>query len=57
MPIEVTKLIVKSTLLEPQSDSQARQPYPRHELQQLKQDILQECQRLLQQAQYEQRPR
>jgi len=57
MPIEVTKLIVKSTLLEPPSDSPARQPYPAQDLQQLKQDILHECQRLLQQAQYEQRPR
>ena len=57
MPIEVPKLIVKSTLLEEQSDNQARQPYPAQDLQQLKQDILQECQRLLQQAQYEQRPR
>lgn len=57
MPIEVTRLIVKSTLLEPPGDSAAQQAYPRQDLQQLKQDILQECQRLLAQAQYEQRPR
>lgn len=57
MPIEVTKLIIKSTLLEPSSESHIHQSATEGDLQQLKQAILQDCQRLIQQAQYEQRSR
>ena len=57
MPIEVSRLIVKATLLEP-AEPPAISPQLQNEtLRQLKEDILQECQRLVEQARFEQRPR
>ncbi|WP_161796375.1 DUF5908 family protein [Arsukibacterium ikkense] len=57
MPIEVSRLIVKSTLLEPEPEPQQLQALQAQALRQLKEDILQECQRLVEQARFEQRPR
>ena len=57
MPIEISRLIVKSTLLEPQPEQQQAVALQAETLRQLKEDILQECQRLVEQARFEQRPR
>lgn len=57
MPIEVSRLIVKSTLLEPEPEQQQAPALQAEALRQLKEDILQECQRLVEQARFEQRQR
>ena len=57
MPIEVSRLIVKSTLLEPMPEQQNVAVLQAEAIRQIKEDILQECQRLVEQAQFEQRPR
>ncbi|GAB59485.1 DUF5908 family protein [Rheinheimera nanhaiensis] len=57
MPIEVSRLIVKATLLEPAEPPVAAPPLQGESLRQLKEEILQECQRLVEQARFEQRPR
>ncbi|MBU1310206.1 hypothetical protein MN202_03290 [Rheinheimera muenzenbergensis] len=57
MPIEVSRLIVKSTLLEPEPEQHQLQALQAEVIRQLKEDILQECQRLVEQARFEQRPR
>lgn len=57
MPIEVSRLIVKTTLLEPAEPPVAAQQLQGESLRQLKEEILQECQRLVEQARFEQRPR
>lgn len=57
MPIEVTRLIVKSTLLEPEPTQAETAAVTAADLQQLKDDILQECQRLFAESRFEQRPR
>ena len=57
MPIEVSRLIIKSTLLEPEPEQQQVQALQAEALRQLKEDILQECQRLVEQARFEQRQR
>lgn len=57
MPIEVSRLIIKSTLLEPEPEQQQAPALQAEALRQLKEDILQECQRLVEQARFEQRPR
>ncbi|HEX5793375.1 MAG TPA: hypothetical protein VFY01_08860 [Rheinheimera sp.] len=57
MPIEVSRLIVKSTLLEPEAEPQPGRVLHAETLRQLKEDILQECQRLVEQARFEQRQR
>lgn len=57
MPIEVSRLIIKSTLLEPEPEQQQVPALQAEALRQLKEDILQECQRLVEQARFEQRPR
>lgn len=57
MPIEVSRLIIKSTLLEPEPEQQQVPALQAEALRQLKEDILQECQRLVEQARFEQRQR
>lgn len=57
MPIEVSRLIVKATLLEPAEPPVVAQQLQGESLRQLKEEILQECQRLVEQARFEQRPR
>lgn len=57
MPIEVSRLIVKATLLEPAEPPVTAPQLQGETLRQLKEEILQECQRLLEQARFEQRPR
>ena len=57
MPIEVSRLIVKATLLEPAEPPAISPQLQNATLRQLKEAILQECQRLVAQARFEQRPR
>lgn len=57
MPIEVSRLIIKSTLLEPEPEQHQVQALQAEVLRQLKEDILHECQRLVEQARFEQRSR